>query len=57
MPDKEGVGSGRVEAVERALSLLQCFRTPGEVLSLALLAQRSTMYKSTILRFDRIFGA
>jgi DNA-binding IclR family transcriptional regulator len=50
MPDKEGVGSGRVEAVERALSLLQCFRTPGEVLSLALLAQRSTMYKSTILR-------
>lgn len=46
----EGVGAGRVEAVERALSLLQCFQAPGEVLSLAVLAQRSAMYKSTILR-------
>ena len=43
-------GVSRVEAVERALSLLQCFRTPGEALSLAVLAQRSTLYKSTILR-------
>lgn len=40
----------RVEAVERALSLLQCFQTPGEALSLAVLAQRSALYKSTILR-------
>jgi DNA-binding IclR family transcriptional regulator len=40
----------RVEAVERALLLLQCFRKPGEQLSLAELAQRSDLYKSTILR-------
>ena len=42
--------ASRVEAVERALLLLQCFRVPGETLSLAVLAQRSTLYKSTILR-------
>jgi len=40
----------RVEAVERSLAILQCFRLPGEALSLALLAQRSGFYKSTILR-------
>jgi len=40
----------RIEAVERALALLQCFRRPGETLSLAVLAQRSGFYKSTILR-------
>jgi DNA-binding IclR family transcriptional regulator len=40
----------RVEAVERALSLLQCFREAGESLSLAQLAQRSALSKSTILR-------
>jgi DNA-binding IclR family transcriptional regulator len=40
----------RVEAVERSLSLLQCFERPGEQLSLAALAQRSHLYKSTILR-------
>src|SRR5258707_13405276 len=43
-------GRTRVEAVERSLSLLQCFRHPGEALSLAVLAQRSSLYKSTILR-------
>jgi DNA-binding IclR family transcriptional regulator len=42
--------ANRVEAVERALSLLQCFRLPGEELSLAILAQRSALSKSTILR-------
>jgi len=42
--------SDRVEAVERALVLLRCFKAPGEALSLALLAQRSALYKSTILR-------
>jgi DNA-binding IclR family transcriptional regulator len=42
--------ANRVEAVERALSLLQCFRLPGEELSLAVLAQRSALSKSTILR-------
>ncbi len=40
----------RVEAVERSLALMQCFRQPGESLSLAVLAQRSGFYKSTILR-------
>jgi DNA-binding IclR family transcriptional regulator len=42
----------RVQAVERSLALLQCFREPGESLSLALLAQRSGFYKSTILRLS-----
>jgi DNA-binding IclR family transcriptional regulator len=40
----------RIEAVERALALIQCFRRPGEALTLAVLAQRSGFYKSTILR-------
>jgi DNA-binding IclR family transcriptional regulator len=40
----------RVEAVERSLLLLQCFHKAGEQLSLAVLAQRSGFYKSTILR-------
>ncbi|MDQ0304943.1 IclR family transcriptional regulator [Ancylobacter polymorphus] len=40
----------RVEAVERAIVLLQCFEEPGEALTLAALAQRSGLYKSTILR-------
>ena len=39
-----------VEAVERALRLLKCFELPGEALPLAALAQRSGLYKSTILR-------
>lgn len=43
-------GADRVESVERALTLLQCFQIPGEALSLAVLAQRSALYKSTILR-------
>jgi DNA-binding IclR family transcriptional regulator len=46
----ETTNANRVEAVERALSLFQCFQTPGEALSLAVLAQRSALYKSTILR-------
>ena len=40
----------RVEAVERALLLLRCFEKAGEKLTLAVLAQRSGFYKSTILR-------
>lgn len=40
----------RVESVERALSILQCFHSPGEILTLADLAERSKLYKSTILR-------
>jgi DNA-binding IclR family transcriptional regulator len=39
-----------VEAVERALNVLACFEAAGETLSLAQLAQRSRLYKSTILR-------
>ena len=39
-----------VEAVERATRLLACFEAAGETLSLAQLAQRSRLYKSTILR-------
>ncbi len=46
----EASDANRVEAVERALSLFQCFQSPGETLSLAVLAQRSALYKSTILR-------
>jgi DNA-binding IclR family transcriptional regulator len=42
--------AARVEAVERALLLLECFHVHGEALSLAVLAQRSGLYKSTILR-------
>ena len=40
----------RVQAVERALSLLQCFEGKQEELTLAVLARRSGFYKSTILR-------
>ncbi|HTH98846.1 MAG TPA: IclR family transcriptional regulator [Stellaceae bacterium] len=40
----------RVEAVERSILLLQCFREPNEKLSLQVLAERSGFYKSTILR-------
>lgn len=40
----------RVESVERALRLIKCFDEGREALSLAMLAQRSELYKSTILR-------
>jgi DNA-binding IclR family transcriptional regulator len=39
-----------VDAVERAISVLACFEVAGETLTLAQLAQRSCLYKSTILR-------
>jgi len=39
-----------VDAVERALNVLTCFDVAGETLTLAQLAQRSCLYKSTILR-------
>lgn len=39
-----------VEAVERAFTLLDCFDASGTALSLAELARRSGLYKSTILR-------
>ena len=40
----------RVESVERALSLLECFQEDRQTLSLAELAEATGMYKSTILR-------
>ena len=50
MDQELDTGANRVEAVERALSLLQCFGAPGEGLRLAQLAQRTALSKSTILR-------
>jgi DNA-binding IclR family transcriptional regulator len=44
------VSEQRVEAVERALSLLECFREDRQTLSLAELSEATGMYKSTILR-------
>ena len=40
----------RVEAVERALTILEAFREGEESLSLAALAEKTGFYKSTILR-------
>lgn len=40
----------RVDAVDRALGLLEAFREPGEDITLAELAKRTGLYKSTILR-------
>lgn len=40
----------RVEAVERAIAILQCFKQAGEILTLTALSQRSGLYKSTVLR-------
>lgn len=42
--------ANRVEAVERALMILDAFVEDGEVLSLAALAQKTGLHKSTILR-------
>ena len=47
---QEKVNRKRVQAVERALALLQCFDSKQEELTLAVLARRSGFYKSTILR-------
>jgi DNA-binding IclR family transcriptional regulator len=55
-PARRADGEERVEAVERALSLLQCFEKPEEKLTLAVLAQRSGLYKSTILRLAASLG-
>lgn len=42
--------ANRVEAVERALVILDAFVEGGEILSLAALAQKTRLHKSTILR-------
>lgn len=46
----ESPAAGGVEAVERALTLLDCFDEDSESLTLAELSRRSGLYKSTILR-------
>jgi DNA-binding IclR family transcriptional regulator len=46
----------QVAAAERALLILKCFDDPGERLSLAALAQRTELYKSTILRLSASLG-
>ena len=40
----------RVEAVERALTVMEAFDTPRDSLSLAELADATALYKSTLLR-------
>lgn len=51
MTDRDGTAPGnRVEAVERALLVLEAFREGEEALSLAALAGKTGLYKSTILR-------
>ena len=46
----ENAAPGGVAAVDRALSLLAVFRTGEQALSLAQLAERTRLYKSTVLR-------
>lgn len=47
---EEPAKSGGVDAVDRALSLLACFGDGETALSLHELSERTTLYKSTILR-------
>ena len=49
-PTAEAEPSGGVEAVNRALQIVRCFRDGDDALSLAELAARTGLYKSTILR-------
>ncbi|NRG16386.1 IclR family transcriptional regulator [Rhizobiales bacterium] len=49
-PKDDGTGERGVEAVERALRILDCFDGADKSLSLAELSRRSGLYKSTILR-------
>ena len=46
----QAAAPGGAAAVDRALSLLQCFRAGDPPLSLASLAERTQLYKSTVLR-------
>jgi DNA-binding IclR family transcriptional regulator len=53
MTNKRSAAAGQregVDAVDRAITMLRCFNMPGEALPLSVLAQRSGLYKSTILR-------
>lgn len=50
IPNQANDGEGGVAAVDRAFSILSAFRAEQEGLSLAELARRTGLYKSTILR-------
>lgn len=50
MKGSKAAAAGGVAAVERALSILDAFRAAQGELSLATLAERTGLYKSTILR-------
>lgn len=50
------MGEQRVEAVERALSILEAFGETADELSLAELAEETGLYKSTILRLAASLG-
>ncbi|MPS26878.1 MAG: IclR family transcriptional regulator [Alcaligenaceae bacterium] len=54
--DQDG-GAKTVAAVERALDVLDAFLTTRETLSLAELAERTGLYKSTILRLTQTLAA
>src|SRR5438874_7384017 len=49
-PKPSAAAEQKVEAVERALAILEAFRDGSKHLSLAELAQRTGLYRSTILR-------
>ncbi|WP_149086539.1 IclR family transcriptional regulator [Pseudomonas prosekii] len=50
IPDHANSGEGGVAAVDRAFSIMSAFQAEQESLSLAELARRTGLYKSTILR-------
>jgi DNA-binding IclR family transcriptional regulator len=49
----DGLTTGGVDAVDRALAILQAFDVGAERMSLAALAKETGLYKSTILRLTR----
>ncbi len=53
LPRKSKSPADGVEAVDRALSILAAFQSTDKTLSLAVLAQRTGLYKSTLLRLGR----
>ncbi|WP_261984277.1 MULTISPECIES: helix-turn-helix domain-containing protein [Pseudomonas] len=50
VPDQSNNAEGGVAAVDRAFSILSAFQIDQESLTLAELARRTGLYKSTILR-------
>jgi DNA-binding IclR family transcriptional regulator len=49
-PDVDAVGAGRIQSVERALRILHAFDAPGQRLTVAELARRLDVHKSTASR-------